>query len=69
MYPYISLILVNKRFTDTRTFTRPKKRNNRMSFESIMEALPPHLQGACKIRDKESQNLYQSVSFRNYYNI
>nr|XP_050868351.1 putative uncharacterized protein DDB_G0277255 [Vespula vulgaris] len=52
---------VNKRFTDTRTFTRPKKRNSRMSFESIIEALPPHLQGACKIRDKESQNLYQST--------
>ncbi|XP_046834801.1 uncharacterized protein LOC124431220 isoform X1 [Vespa crabro] len=52
---------VNKRFTDTRTFTRPKKRNSRMSFESIMESLPPHLQGACKIRDKEAQNLYQNT--------
>ncbi|KAI4477901.1 hypothetical protein M0804_012381 [Polistes exclamans] len=54
-----------KRFTDTRTFTRPKKRNTRMSFESIMEALPPHLQNACKIRDKEFHNLYQSANKTN----
>lgn len=30
-----------RRSIDTRTFTRPKKRINRMSFESIMEALSP----------------------------
>lgn len=30
-----------RRSIDTRTFTRPKKRNNRMSFESIIEALSP----------------------------
>ncbi|KAI4489418.1 hypothetical protein M0802_011173 [Mischocyttarus mexicanus] len=54
-----------KRFTDTRTFTRPKKRNTRMSFESIMEALPPHLQNACKIRDKEFHNFYQSPNKTN----
>ncbi|XP_015185006.1 PREDICTED: uncharacterized protein LOC107070948 isoform X2 [Polistes dominula] len=54
-----------KRFTDTRTFTRPKKRNTRTSFESIMEALPPYLQQACKIRDKEFHNFYQSANKTN----
>ncbi|XP_072747430.1 uncharacterized protein [Anoplolepis gracilipes] len=31
----------NKKCIDTRTFTRPKKRSVRMSFESIFEGLPP----------------------------
>ncbi|GAB1865081.1 hypothetical protein CAJAP_06160 [Camponotus japonicus] len=31
----------NKKYIDTRTFTRPKKRLVRMSFESIFEGLPP----------------------------
>ncbi|XP_014484064.1 PREDICTED: uncharacterized protein LOC106749277 [Dinoponera quadriceps] len=30
----------NRKFIDTRTFTRPKKRTSRMSFESIFEGLP-----------------------------
>lgn len=52
----------NKKSIDTRTFTRPKKRNSRMSFESILEALPPQLQNACKLKDKESQNICQSAN-------
>ncbi|KAK2580115.1 hypothetical protein KPH14_012393 [Odynerus spinipes] len=51
-----------KKSIDTRTFTRPKKRNSRMSFESIIEALPPQLQNVCKIKDKESHKLYQNAS-------
>lgn len=36
----INLYLGNKKCIDTRTFTRPKKRTSRMSFESIFEGLP-----------------------------
>lgn len=44
-YSYYNLkfnvFLDNKKYIDTRTFTRPKKRLVRMSFESIFEGLPP----------------------------
>jgi len=36
-----NMYLDNKKCIDTRTFTRPKKRSARMSFESIFEGLPP----------------------------
>lgn len=35
------IFLVNKKCINTRTFTRPKKRSARLSFESIFEGLPP----------------------------
>ncbi|XP_076646374.1 uncharacterized protein LOC143355451 [Halictus rubicundus] len=39
----------NRRFIDTRTFTRPKKRTSRMNFESISEAVSPPISNTWKI--------------------
>ncbi|XP_018339737.1 PREDICTED: uncharacterized protein LOC108747023 isoform X2 [Trachymyrmex septentrionalis] len=41
----------NKKCIDTRTFTRPKKRSARMSFESIFEGLPPSTTDVQKLQD------------------
>ncbi|KYM93448.1 PREDICTED: uncharacterized protein LOC108782035 [Cyphomyrmex costatus] len=41
----------NKKCIDTRTFTRPKKRSARMSFESIFEGLPPSTADVEKLQD------------------
>lgn len=41
----------NKKCIDTRTFTRPKKRSARMSFESIFEGLPPSTMDVRKLQD------------------
>ncbi|KYM92377.1 hypothetical protein ALC53_00832 [Atta colombica] len=41
----------NKKCIDTRTFTRPKKRSARISFESIFEGLPPSTTDVQKLQD------------------
>ncbi|XP_024874680.1 uncharacterized protein LOC112456411 [Temnothorax curvispinosus] len=41
----------NRKCIDTRTFTRPKKRSARMSFESIFEGLPPSTTDKEKLQD------------------
>ncbi|XP_012273638.1 uncharacterized protein LOC105696058 [Orussus abietinus] len=55
-----------KRSIDTRTFTRPKKRSNRMSFESIMEALSPPVQNTWKTEGlnllKNQENISEEPS-------
>ncbi|EZA60848.1 uncharacterized protein LOC105287818 isoform X2 [Ooceraea biroi] len=43
----------NKKCIDTRTFTRPKRRSARMSFESIFEGLPPSIKGIWKPPSKD----------------
>lgn len=43
----------NKKYIDTRTFTRPKKRSVRMSFESIFEGLPPSPTTNTKIQNTD----------------
>lgn len=45
------MYLGNKKCIDTRTFTRPKKRSARMSFESIFEGLPPSTTNIEKLQD------------------
>ncbi|XP_024880078.1 uncharacterized protein LOC112459936 isoform X1 [Temnothorax curvispinosus] len=41
----------NRKCIDTRTFTRPKKRSARMSFESSFEGLPPSTTDKEKLQD------------------
>lgn len=48
-----NVYLDNKKCIDTRTFTRPKKRSARMSFESIFEGLPPFTTDIQKLQDTD----------------
>lgn len=48
-----NMYLDNKKCIDTRTFTRPKKRSARMSFESIFEGLPPSTTDIKKLQNTD----------------
>ncbi|XP_076767073.1 uncharacterized protein LOC143433582 [Xylocopa sonorina] len=60
---------VNRKSTDTRTFTRPKKRSNRCSFESILESLSAPVSNTFKTSNfsniREDLNKYQDMSTAN----
>ncbi|XP_032668454.1 uncharacterized protein LOC116842829 isoform X2 [Odontomachus brunneus] len=62
--------LGNKKCIDTRTFTRPKKRTSRMSFESIFENLPRCVTNIWKpqnLDDTHTENMgkFSSTSIEN----
>lgn len=62
------MYLGNKKYIDTRTFTRPKKRSARMSFESIFEGLPPSTINILKLQNTDIthiENVGCSFSIRN----
>ncbi|XP_011175509.1 uncharacterized protein LOC105207644 [Solenopsis invicta] len=50
----------NKKCIDTRTFTRPKKRSARMSFESIFEGLSPPMTDIQKLQYTENVTLIEN---------
>lgn len=64
-----NIYLDNKRCIDTRTFTRPKKRSTRMSFESIFEGLPPSTTNIQKLQDMDIENVCCSPLVFSYKDI
>lgn len=62
-----NIYLDNKKCIDTRTFTRPKKRSARMSFESIFEGLSPPMTDIQKLQYTENVTLIENVGLSPLY--
>lgn len=54
MFSKFNIYLDNKKYIDTRTFTRPKKRSSRISFESVFLGLPPYAKNILRLKNTDT---------------